>query len=193
MSEDKDIYGLSPKQRRYVERLIVDFDEKAACDEAGFDYSMIPALKTHPLVLKATTELNALRVEKLKMTQDEAEIHLKAMAEPCFDDFYAQDPETGKFKVRHDIAPEHMAAIKEIRTLQDGTQTIVFYNKETLLDKVMRKHGAYVTKHRIEGQIDHKHTHEIDTKSLIEEMNQILLKRPKQVEVIDVDADDSGH
>lgn len=187
--KDLDEYGLTARHRLYVERLIVDFDESAACEEAGFDKSLLPALRTHPAIKAAVEELSRQRIEKLKLTQDEVEIELAKMAKPTFSDFYEQDPVSGRFKVRADISPEHMAAIKEIRNLPDGSQQVILHDKRMVLDMHMRKHGAYVTKHRVEGQIDHKHTHEIDTKSLIEEMNQILLKRPKLAEVIDIDAD----
>jgi len=181
---DLDEYGLSHKQRRYVERYIIDFDEDAACEEAGFDKGMLPAIRSHPVIKAAIEELGKQRIEKLKLTQDDVEVELSKMAKPTFDDFYVQD-ENGKFKVRADIKPEHMAAIKEIRNLPDGSQQVVLYDRRLVLDMHMRKHGAYVNRHKFEGQIDHKHTHEITAQSLIEEMNQLLLKRPPKV--IDVE------
>lgn len=184
----KDEFGLTNKQRIFAERFVVDEDGPAALQEAGYADSMLQPLLTHPLVKNAIDELRKQRIERLKMSQDDALIHLKKMAEPTFSDFHEQDPDTGKFVVKKQIPPEKLAAVKEIRTGKSGDQTIVLYNRETLLDKVLRVHGSYITKHQITGQIEHKHEHAIDQDRLIEEMNRLLAAKraiPVEAEVIE--------
>lgn len=182
---DTDEYGLTLKQRRFAERYIVDFDKEASAEEAGFSKDMVPALLTHPLVRAAIDALNKQRIDALKMTQEEAEIHLKAMAEPHFGDFYVQ--KDGKMVVKEDIPPEKLAAVKEVRTAKDGSQTLVLYNRDAVLDKIMRRHGAYAQIHKVEGHIDHDHHHKVDVPSLIMEMDHLLKTRPRVIDAEVVD------
>ena len=188
---DVDEYGLTARQRRFAERYIVDFDKNAAAEEAGFDTGMVPSLLSHPLVKTAIETLNKERIAALKMTQDEAEIHLKEMAEPKFSDFYEQ--KDGKLVVKEEIPPDKLAAVKEVRENKDGSQTLVFYPRDLLLDKVLRRHGAFnhVNRLKVEGQVNHEHHHRIDVPSLMQEMDHLLRTRPKQIEAEVIDSADT--
>jgi phage terminase small subunit len=182
-------YGLSEKQYRFVQLFVASFNASQSAVDAGYSKGMGTALLSRPNIADAIQDLAEEISDQNIMSAKETIEEMSLMAKTTLGDIY--EFPSGSNPVLKDITDETAGAIQQLELTSEGhVKSIKMYNRQEALDKMSRIHGLYTVKHEHSGprggaiEVNHKYE---NLDELMEKMDEIIAKRPKQVEVIDID------
>lgn len=174
-------YGITGQQYRFVQYYAKHLNASKAAEEAGYSKGMGTALMSRPNILDAIEAFVKEVDDENTMSAKETIRELALIAKTKMSDLH---------ELPENISDEAAGAIQEIELTSDGKiKKIKTYSRLDAIDKIARIHGLYVQKHEHSGPrgkaIEIEHTYQ-NMDLLIEKMDEIIQKRPKQAEVIDI-------
>jgi phage terminase small subunit len=163
---------LTPKQKRFCQEYIIDFNGTQAAIRAGYSKKTAKELASQLLTkLNIQTEIQGLAniiTDKALVTTEEIVREYKKLAFTDSADLFdfkvemvsvinddgevEEKPVTKPFlKDYKDIPPEALAAISEIRETNQGI-AIKLHSKQAALDSLSKYQGIFTDKHEITGK-----------------------------------------
>ncbi len=136
--------ALTQKQKAFIEEYLIDRNATQAAIRAGYSKKSARQVGSENLSKPYILEVINKRLEKLKMTADEALILLSNQARASMADFVSVDDINGSFSIDFsDLTPSQLAAIKSVSvsdTKEGKNFRFELYDSQSALKEIIRLH-----------------------------------------------------
>lgn len=167
---------LTPKQRRFVEEYVVDFNGSRAARDAGYSEKTACAIAAENLRKPHIQEAIRERIDELSretgVTAERALAETGRLAFSRMDSYLDFGPDGITLKELEGMTEEEIAAIGEVSetiTKEGGSLRFKLHDKKGALDQLHRIFGAY------RDTVEHKHTGQV-------KITEVTLEYPEEEE-----------